>query len=52
MSIILFSFFKRSLIINHVNFNNKGAKFTPTFRQRPYHIEHTSSRPITEVKQC
>ena len=21
-------------------------------RQRPYHIEHTSSRPITEVKQC
>ena len=24
----------------------------PIFRQRPYHIEHTSSRPITEVKQC
>ena len=24
-----------------------------TFKcQRPYHIEHTSSRPITEVKQC
>ena len=23
-----------------------------TTRQRPYHIEHTSSRPITEVKQC
>ena len=20
-------------------------------RQRPYHVEHTSSRPITEVKQ-
>ena len=25
--------------------------FTPFSRQRPYHIEHTSSRPITEVKQ-
>ena len=23
-----------------------------TSRQRPYHIENTSSRPITEVKQC
>ena len=31
--------FKRSVI---VTFNC----------QRPYHIEHTSSRPITEVKQC
>ena len=31
--------FKRSVIV--------------TFKcQRPYHIEHTSSRPITEVKQC
>ena len=26
-------------------------KFEPFFRQRPYHVENTSSRPITEVKQ-
>ena len=26
--------------------------FTLFSRQRPYHIEYTSSRPITEVKQC
>ena len=25
--------------------------FTPCSWQRPYHVEHTSSRPITEVKQ-
>ena len=25
---------------------------SPPSRQRPYHIENTSSRPITEVKQC
>ena len=24
---------------------------TPLPRQRPYHVENTSSRPITEVKQ-
>ena len=28
------------------------AHFTLFSRQRPYHIEYTSSRPITEVKQC
>ena len=27
-------------------------KFSSSFCQRPYHIEYTSSRPITEVKQC
>ena len=27
------------------------SKIHVTSRQRPYHIEHTSSRPITEVKQ-
>ena len=26
-------------------------EFPQSFRQRPYHVEHTSSRPITEVKQ-
>ena len=25
--------------------------FDPSSRQRPYHVENTSSRPITEVKQ-
>ena len=30
-----------------------SRQLLPTFsRQRPYHIEYTSSRPITEVKQC
>ena len=28
-----------------------SLNFHPTFRQRPYHVEHTSSRSITEVKQ-
>ena len=28
------------------------SKIDVISRQRPYHIEHTSSRPITEVKQC
>ena len=27
------------------------SNFYPIPRQRPYHVEHTSSRPITEVKQ-
>ena len=26
-------------------------KFEPFSRQRPYHVENTSTRPITEVKQ-
>ena len=28
------------------------SKLDVSSRQRPYHSEHTSSRPITEVKQC
>ena len=27
------------------------CNFSPSFRQRPYHVENTGSRPITEVKQ-
>ena len=27
------------------------ANFPSLLRQRPYHVEHTGSRPITEVKQ-
>ena len=30
----------------------RNLKIYAISRQRPYHIEHTSSRPITEVKQC
>ena len=30
----------------------KTTKYCMCLRQRPYHIEHTSSRPITVVKQC
>ena len=37
-------FFKFSLILSEAS--------APISRQRPYHIEYTSSRPITEVKQC
>ena len=33
-------------------FSYINSKIDVTSRQRPYHIEHTSSRPITEVKQC
>ena len=29
----------------------KRAFFHLILRQRPYHVEYTSSRPITEVKQ-
>jgi hypothetical protein len=29
----------------------KVADLDPLLRQRPYHAEYTSSRPITEVKQ-
>ena len=35
----------------HAQNKNKVSSFTLLFRQRPYHAEHTSSRPITEVKQ-
>ena len=31
---------------------NINVKLFYILCQRPYHIEHTSSRPITEVKQC
>ena len=30
---------------------SKWANFLLYSRQRPYHVENTSSRPITEVKQ-
>ena len=35
-----------------VSDRNINATINGFLRQRPYHIEHTSSRPITEVKQC
>ena len=37
-------FFKFSLILSEAS--------APISRQRPYHIEYTSSRPITEVNEC
>ena len=37
-------YFKFSLILSEAS--------APISRQRPYHIEYTSSRPITEIKQC
>ena len=33
------------------NFVVMRANFDLSSRQRPYHVENTSSRPITEVKQ-
>ena len=30
----------------------KTTSFDHASCQRPYHIEYTGSRPITEVKQC
>ena len=37
--------FNRIMLLKLTNFDLRS-------RQRPYHIENTSSRPITEVKQC
>ena len=36
---------------DNINYKNKVQLFNSLPCQRPYHVEHTSSRPITEVKQ-
>ena len=35
----------------HDNTNKKVGCLSLISRQRPYHVEHTASRPISEVKQ-
>ena len=42
---------KRKLQINVAALDTFYWIFPSFPRQRPYHVEHTSSRPITEVKQ-
>ena len=37
--------------VSLIRMRNKTGECAAYRRQRPYHAEHTSSRPITEVKQ-
>ena len=44
--------FKKPDLLRNPRLHLQSAYFGMLSRQRPYHIECTSSRPITEVKQC
>ena len=44
--------FKKPDLLRNPRLHLQSAYFGTFSRHRPYHIECTSSRPITEVKQC
>ena len=46
-----YSFFMCIYTHAHDNTNKKVGCLSLISRQRPYHVEHTASRPISEVKQ-
>ena len=50
--ILMASLFEWTYLLTQVKLSKcSSLHFTPHSRQRPYHVENTSSRPITEVKQ-